>query len=270
VPRLEQLPTEDMREVVRIATELYQRDQGQIEAARQREGLIAAAAEVDLPAAYLERAAATLHAQRVEAIRGRRRRRNTLLAIVGLTGGLGFGWRLTHQPPPAPALYDFNNAPTHQWTLGHNAETQAKLVFTNEPNHGGVAALTVERFGPRAADGTYNANLNSSDVPPTLAGYRHVSFLARGEGLPHIRLYLENGPTERWRSPELPLTTDWQPQVLEMRQFEHQTRASSGASWQRASRRAPRTIETLSFKVGHFVNDVNARGKVFVDDLRFE
>jgi hypothetical protein len=255
---------------VRIATELFQRDQGQIEAVRQREGLIAAAAELDLPAEYLERAAATLHAQRVEAIRQRRRRRNSILAVLGLVVGLGGGWRILHPPPPVPALYDFNNAPPRQWVPDANQETRATLAFANEPNHGGVAVLTVQRFGARASDGTYYANLNSTDVPPSLAGFRKVSFLARGDGLPHIRLYLENGPTERWRSPELPLTADWQQQVLELRQFERQTRAAPAAAWQRASYRSPRTLETLSFKLGHFVNDVNARGKVLIDDLRFE
>lgn len=268
--QLEQLPTEDMREVLRIATELYQRDQGQMEVAREREGLIAAAAEVDLPAEYLERAAATLHTQRVAAIRTRRRRRNGVLAVAGLTGGVGLGWQLMHLPPPAPLLYNFNNPPAHQWTLGKNDETRAQLAFPQEPNRDGVASLTVERFGARGPDGTYNANINSSDVPPSLAGFRKVTFFARTEGLPHLRLYLENGPNERWRSPELTLTGEWQPQALELRQFERQTRASPSAPWQRASSRAPGKIETLSFKVGHFVNDVSARGKVLVDDLRFE
>jgi hypothetical protein len=270
VLRLEHLPREDMREVVRIATELYEKDQGQIEVARERQSLVEAAAEVDLPPAYLERAAAALHMRRVEAIRRRRRRRSTVFAVAGVLGALGGGWRLSHPPRPAPALYDFNDAPARQWVLDPNPETDASLAFESEPGHGGVASLTIRRFGARASDGTYFANLNSSDVPPRVSGYQRVSFLARSDGLPHVRLYLEAGPTERWRSPEIPLTSDWQQHVLELRQLERQTRDSTAAPWRSANYRAPRTLEKLSFKVGYFVNDVTARGKLLVDDLRFE
>jgi hypothetical protein len=268
--RLETVRTEDMREVVQIATELFQREQGELEAAKQRQGLVEAAAELDLPAEYLERAAAQLHAQRVAEIRERRARRTSVFAVLGLAIGLWGGWRVFNPPPPDPALYDFNTAPTQQWVLERNPETEAVLGFESEADRGGVAAVTIERFGIRAADGTYYANLNSSDPPATLRGYRSVSFRVRGEGLPHVRLYLEAGPTERWRSPELPVGDTWQEQRLDLKQFEYQTRRSPSDTWRRDRYRGPDRIERLSFKVGHFVNDVGDRGRIFIDDLRFE
>src|SRR5262245_21890563 len=115
--RLKDVATEQMPEVVRLASELYEQERGEIVAAGERQAAVEAAAEVGLPPEYLERAAELLHARRVEQIHQRRRRSRTLWAALGVALGLWGGWSVLHRPPPAPARYDFNQAPARQWTL---------------------------------------------------------------------------------------------------------------------------------------------------------
>lgn len=257
--RMKDVPPEQMAEVVRVAGELYDEEQAQTQ---ERRATVAAAAEMGLPKEYLERAAALVHARRVEQIGRGRRRRAGLLAGLGVALAIGGGWVVTHPRPAAPITYNFQN-PQQQWAEESNPESQAAVTFAN-----GTATIHVDHFGAQAGSDQFFVYLNTKDVPQTLAGYRTVSFRAGGS-LPHLRLYLENGG-ERWRSPNLPLTPNGQVFRLPLDQFDHQSRDSSTGKWQKVDSSAPGHVEQLSFKVGYYINAVTAHGDVQVSDLRFQ
>jgi hypothetical protein len=267
---LKDVPPAEMPEVLRVASELYARDRAEIERAEQSHELKQAAEELDLPAECLERAAAVVHAEKAAQIRETRRRRNGALAVLGVALALWGGWRVMNPPPPAPVAYTFSPASSAQWTLDLNSGSQARVTFDAQTGRDGAAVVTVDRFGARERDGQFFVNLDSTQVPPTLAGYRTVTFRVRGSGLDQVRLYLEAGPTERWRSPPMPVSGDWQEHRLRLEQFDYQRRRSSADTWRRESYRQPGAIERLSIKLGHYVNEVGDRGSVAIDDLRFE
>jgi hypothetical protein len=257
--RLKDVPPEEMAEVVRVAGALYDRESAE---ARERKATIDAAVEMEIPEAYLERAAAEVHARRVEQVRRKQQRRGGVLVALVAAVGIGGGTLFLRTPPPAAWTLD-TGAPAVV-TLDKNAQTRA--VTTVED---GATTLWVERFG-KEADGDYYANL-AMEPPPTLSGYQTVRLRVRGEGgLRQARLYLENGPTERWRSPAIALTEDWRTVTLPLHRFERQTRAQAGGNWRVTTQRAPGSVRQLSLKVGEFMNDVSARGKAAVDDVRFE
>lgn len=262
--RLENVSPEEMPEVVRIASELYERDQGKKAQDQERQAYVDAAGEVGLPEEYLHRAAAELQVRRAEQIRRRRRMRQGLLAALAAVVALGGLWQITHRPPPPPVYYTFQAGGSSSWRLNTNPETQATVTFEN-----GVATIHVDHFGPPGSS-TYFANLDTSDVPPSLAGYNAIQFQAQGKGLASLRLYLENGPTERWRSPALPLTSAWQTQTVPLSAFDYQTRSSSVDTWRREAYRPPGHVERLSFKVGNYVNPVDSQGDASVQDLSFK
>jgi hypothetical protein len=272
-PVLDHVPAEDMAAVLQLATELYARDQALSEDALQRGAALAAADELGVPAAYMERAAAEVHARRIEDVLRRRRNRRLVLGALGASavGALGLwgGWRLTHRPSPPAIVYTFDANPENRWRLNLNPESSASLAFESRPDGGGAAAIRVERFGPDAG-GAFFVNLDSTNGPQDLGRYERVSFSTRGAGLPQLRLYLEASATERWRSPPVPVVDGWQEQRLRLDQFERQTRDSASAAWRTAPYRSPGRIERLSFKLGSFVNDVQARGTVMIGGARVE
>jgi hypothetical protein len=116
-PRLEDLPTAEIPEVLRIASELQARDRAEAERASHRRALLKAAAEAGLPAEYLERAAAELHARRAARLRRRQRWQWAAAAALGLALRVALSPSQTqvapyppqsifrsipHPPPPVP------------------------------------------------------------------------------------------------------------------------------------------------------------------------
>ena len=186
--RMKDVPPDQMAEVVRVAGELYDAEQAQTQ---ERRATVAAAAEMGLPKEYLDRAASVVHARRVEQIATQRRRRAGLLVGIGVAATLGGGWFVTHPRPAAPLVYSFQPS---QWTQESDPASKAAVTFAN-----GAATLHVDHFAMPAGGDQFFVNLNTKDVPSTLAGYRTVSFRAQSAGLPNVRLYLESAD-ERWRS----------------------------------------------------------------------
>lgn len=258
--RVKDVPPDQMAEVVRVAGELYDKEQADTQ---ERRATVAAAAEMGLPKEYLDRAAALVHARAVERVTKRRRRNLGLVIGIGAAVAIGGGWFVTHPRPAAPVTYDFQN-PAQQWNQSSNPESQANVSFA-----GGIATIHVDRFGMPAGGDQFFVNLDTKDVPPALAGYRTVSFRASSAGLPNLRLYLES-PDERWRSPNLPLTRAGQVFHLNLNQFDHQTRDSSTGKWHGVGASAPGHVERLSFKVGYYVNAADAHGDAKVSELRFQ
>ncbi len=264
--RLNNVPEEDMPEVVRIASELYERDREQTAQDQARQAVVDAAGEVGLPRQYLERASAELHARRVAAVQRRRKVRLAAVAaaVVALGGMLAV--RLIPSgpaPPRAPYQIALN---ADQWYPNINPESRARITFSQD----GTATLHVDRFDAPPGSSNYFVNLDSTRVPPSLSGYHTVRFSLRGRGLPNVRVYLENGPTERWRSPAIPVTGEWRQKSVPFSDFELQTRSSATAGWHVGGYRPPETIRELSFKIGTYVNDRAAHGDVQLRQPGFE
>ncbi|HLV80411.1 MAG TPA: hypothetical protein VKT32_09015 [Chthonomonadaceae bacterium] len=265
--RLEQISPEEMPKVVQIASQLYEQDRTKEAEAQERQAYVDAAKEVDLPPEYMERAAAELQTRRIAEVKQRRRVRNGVLATLGGVVALAGLWKVTHRPPEPPTVYHFA---AQQWRLDVNPETKANVTFQSVDGRENVAVLHVDQFTPRASDGQYFVNLDTTQTPRSLASYRTASFFVRGDGLNTVRLYLEAGPTERWRSPAIPATDAWQQQTVDLKQFDHQVRPSASAPWQRAdASQQPDRVEKLSFKVGSYMNDASAHGDIALDDLEF-
>lgn len=272
--RLKDLPPAEMDEVVRVASELYQRDQRAEEDQLERQHVVAAAEEVGLPGEYLELAAAEIHQRRVAETIARSGRKRWKLAAVGIVAGVAaavaFGVsRTTTSVAPFAApqtIESFSSEPALRWELNHNPQTQSTVRFTTDEQRGEVALVQVDRLG-RSADGKYWANLDMNQGGVDLTARKSVAFDVRGQGLPRVRLYLENGALERWRSPALSVPSGWETRSVPLNQFEYQTRASSTASWSVHRYQPPKQVRQLSFKLGDFVNDVNARGTVALDNV---
>jgi len=269
--RLENIPPEQMPEVVRIASELYSKDQAQDAEAQERQATVDAAAEIGLPEAYLHRAAEELHARRVEEVQHRRHRRFGLLALAGAVLVMGSGAAIVSRlqtPPPttsqitAPASTIAPVFTSGSWQLNTNPGTQATVSFVNN-----TAVLQVQRF---VADTSshFTANLNNLDGAKNLAGFQAITFRMQGT-LPHVRLYLENGG-ERWRSPELSVEGQERLVRIDLSQFERQIRGGADSAWQKSGYKPPTWVENLSFKTGWYVNDIQASGDLTLSDLRFE
>lgn len=265
--RLKDLPPEEMSEVVRLASEIQDRE---TDTAREHRATVDAAAEVGISEEYLERAAAEVHARRVAAITEKRRKRRTAVAAgavlvgVGLIGGGLVVSRKAPLPPrsapPAAVAVSVDAA-----TLERTAGVQASLAQNNSES-----VLTVARF-TRDSSGTYNANITLAPPKPSLAGYRTANFTLRGTGgLKQIRLDIQNGPTERWKGPLIAVPADKKNVSVSLRDFTYQQRDSSGAPWRSKSYRAPGDVTRLGFKTGDTVNPFTASGSVSVGDLRFE
>ena len=265
--RLESLSQEEVGDVMELAARMYEEEQAAAEETYAIEDLKNAAEELDIPPEYVDRAAELWQTRKVAQQRQRRQRMIFVTAGLGLFLLLGGVWRATHPPAPPPLQHEtFEAAPAQTWTLRQNAETDATLQF-GAGEQGTAAVIEVERFGVRGTDGKYFANLESRQIPAHLGRYHKISFQVQGAGLDHIRLYLEAGD-ERWRSPVLPVTENWQTQQLSFRQFDYQVRA--GDQWRTRRYRPPRQVERFSFKTGRTVNPQEAHGQVRIDEIRFE
>ncbi len=259
--RFDDLEPDEMPEALRGAVRDREREQ---EREMERAAMQEAATEMGLTPEHLDRAAADAHARRVAEVRRGRRIRNAVIAGVVALLAAGAGYRALNPPAPEPTAYTFASA-SQGWVGEHNPLTVARLRA-----EGGRGVVEVERFVAEG-DGRYWANLNTSAVPASLDGYREVSLRVRGDGgLPRVRLFLENGPTERWRSPDVPVGRDWSTVRFRLDQFEHQTRDHSGAPWRSRRGGTPDGVTGVSIKVGQPFNTPDARGRVEVDDLRIE
>lgn len=259
--RFDDLQPDEMPEAMRAAVRDHERE---TEQARDRAAFAEAAEELGISSHQLDRAAADLHLKKVEEVRRARRLRNMLLSAGVAVLALGAGYRVLNPPPPDPIEYRWQT-PSQTWSGEVNARSTARAL-----EEGGSGVIQVERFVAED-DGRYWANLNTASVPESLEGYRTVTLRIRGEGtLRHARLFLENGPTERWRSPDIAVGPEWRTVTLRLEQFEHQTRDGGGDRWRTGRGGSPDDVTELSLKTGHPFNPPDARGRVQIDDLRIE
>ena len=269
--RLEQVTPEEMPEVARVASELFEADreaeERRTDAKDYARAASAAAEEMGLPREYMERAAELVQERRIAHVRRRRRRNMGLLAGLGaLIAVWGGGRVVVHRAPPAATTYSLLNTAAFPWHLDTNAETRASVSRQNVDARE-AAVLRVDSFA-RNGTGAYWANLTTGFRPRDLSGYQHITFQVRGTGLRTVRLFLEAGPDERWRSQPISLTPRWQEHRLALDSFDHQTKL--GNHWQRVNYTAPGQVERFSFKVGDYMNDISAKGEVAVTTLELD
>jgi hypothetical protein len=259
VLRFKDVPPEEMSEVVRVASELHDRETDET---RERNSTVAAAEEVGIPEEYLERAAAEVHKRRVAAVlKKRRKRRITVgaLAAAAVIGGIGAVTYRSVKPPAAIT------APVAGATLEKTTGVDATVT-----QQGSETTLTVKQFS-RDEKGTYNANISLASPQSSLSGFRTAKFTLQGSGsLKQIRLDIQNGPTERWKGPLVRVPTEKTPISVSLRDFTYQQRESSDAPWRSTNSRSIDTVTRLGFKSGDTVNPIDATGSVTVGDIRFE
>ncbi len=263
-------PAQEMDAVLDRARRLFEREEVSLE----RRAALAAAEELGIPPAYLERAAAELHAERAARIRAQRRRRRltwgTLAALTLLAAAAGGGYLVTREEPRPPIAVAAVAEPREGWRLNLNAGSSAALITAERDGHA-VPGVRVDQFAAPAGDAEgYFVNLDSVTGPLLLRGYDQLTFAVRGSGLPLVRVYLEASATERWRSPAIPVTEAWTVHTLALDRFERQIRDSTSAPWRTVAYRAPGRVERLSFKLGGFINDITARGEIVFDAVRVE
>lgn len=268
------------RRVMDRALEIQSRQAREGEEKVRDAAMRAAAAEVGVDPALLEQAEAELKAEdearaaaaekakqaRERAAKERNAKLGRVaryLAVAGaLTLGVGVAWRVLSPPPPEPWVEAFSEP--GRWALDVNPGTVAGSAFEEEAGRGTVGVIRVESFAP-GADGKFVTNLDSVGTLD-LSAFSQASFDVRGEGLGTVRLYLEQGDV-RWRSPAVPVTSAWTTHTLPFTSFERQQRTQG---WKVTGWSHPETVDTLSFKVGHYMNGPEARGEVRIDDLTME
>jgi hypothetical protein len=262
--RYDDLQPDELPEVLREAVRRQEVDEREREVRLDRESYAQAAEEMGISRVELDRAAAETHAATVTRIRRGRRIRNTVAgAAVALLAAAGV-YRVANPPAPEPTTYTFQSA-AQAWSGDFNPRSAGSAR-----QDGGRGVIVVERFLAED-DGRYWANLNTTSVPASVKGHETITLRIRGDGgLGEARVFLENGPTERWRSPPIPVEAGWRTIQLRMDQLEHQTRLDSRAPWRSRGGGDPDAVTGVSIKVGHPFNPTNARGRVEVDDLRIE
>lgn len=261
--RLQDLPPEQRGEAVRTASELYDKETTE---QRELKATVDAAEEVGIPAEYLERASAEIHARRVAEIKARRKRNRIIAGAAVGTALLGLVGTKTYNALQTPAPVAIQVAQTTGTTFRLNPSSEGELLREN-----GRAVLRVNRFVPEK-NGSYFANIDVVPSVRQIGRYRSVTFSVGGSGsLQQMRLYLENG-NERWRSQAFAVPTDPQKVTLNLKQFEYQQRDQRTGNWRTptGSYKSPDTVGNLSFKVGEFMNPPSASGEVSIGNVTFE
>jgi hypothetical protein len=258
-----------LNRAVELQSEVDRRARDAQETAALRE----AAREVGVEPEVFDRAAAEVAEQAraearaaADAARGRSRAwalaaGAAAVAAVGLGGVFVVGWATREPPAPPPVTVGFEGPAG--FGLDASPGTRASLRFAEEAGRGRVAVVEVDGTAP-AADGTWHVNLDATEVPANPGAFRSVSFDVKGS-LPNVRLYLEVGADERWRSPPIAVGSDWTRREVPLTAFEHQVRRDG--AWKVVGSELPERLDAVSFKVGHYVNPPDATGDVWLDDL---
>ena len=264
-------PTDD--EILGRALELQAKDQSAEEAERARESQAEALAELGVAPDYLLRAEEDLQRERYTLTKKALARKRTLINVFLVICIVGVVVSFTNAPalPSAsqPWVQSFDT-PMGDWSVVTSPGTEATARALDDPKRGKVVAFEVTKFDEeKAKKGRYYANLRLNLPTPTLRGMKRVTLWVRGEDLKATRLYIRGSETERWRSPEIPLSAEWVQHTLPLNAFEPQERKKKGKKWKRSAPIPMSTAELIQLKVGYFMNEASARGTVYYDDLVF-
>jgi hypothetical protein len=262
VLKLKDVPQEQMGEVVRIASEMYDKEHQE---KQERSSTVAAAEELGIPEEYLERAAKELQEKRIAEARIKQERKRRLLVGGSIVGSIAVGATLLgglffRQVPAAPTLLISPAIVQPQPRI--NPGTVAEVG-----TQGNTYVLKVDQFGG-AANGGYFANMNIP-LNTSLANHRTMTFTVKGEGIPQAKVFLENG-AERWRTAQAFTVTN-QPQTITINLDNMIRQEQRGGGFRDAgSRSRPAQVENISIKVGEQINSPNVSGTVEISDIQFK
>ena len=175
-------------------------------------------------------------------------------------------WGLLRTPTAdEPYSDDFT---TKNWSSYCNTGTTCNLSWRQDDTQGTYAQFTVSQF--RQLTKKYFANIRARTPPDTMKGYETMTFKAKGTGLDYICVYIRGDKKRRWRSPKLALTPTWTEYTVKLTDFVYQERSNKKSQWAKEDFEDFGYVDRVQFKLGTFVNDINSKGSVGVDDLEFK
>ncbi|MEE2829824.1 MAG: hypothetical protein VX498_11605 [Myxococcota bacterium] len=256
------------------ALELQQELEEQEASQEARANLAAAAQELGVAPEFLLRAEEELIEEHERQAAQRKKWKHRAFSLVLGLLALGVIASFFYSPPPplaeGPWAESFD-AVVSDWSFTSSPGTQAHGgQVEDDSERGRVAAMVVDRFDPGSAKkGRYFANLRANHPPSTMRGYQTMRLWTRGEGLDTVRIYIRGDSRTRWRSPAIPAGKTWQQHTVPLDSFTFQQRQNKGKKWKVKKSRPMGRVERLQLKVGYFVNEADAKGVLFIDDLEF-
>jgi hypothetical protein len=279
---------------------LYEQDQAQWQ---QRQALAGALEEMQIPAEYVERAAAEVARE----LKGRNRRAIALLAAMSCIGAAV--WAFRQRPnllsssvvavatpasaagesaidiPTSPGTYALKftlgiaqgfagSESIGGWRFEHNVDTEATLSLINDgPDHF-YGHIDVKAFVPDAevgpGDEAFSLNLTSNDGSWTFIDEHTLSFRARAEGVTGIRFTGAHYGQEMWSSEPIELNSTWKTYAIDLDHLHHFVK-SKDEKWHLAGNGAPDhigdLISNIQLDMGEHVNDINAHGYIDIGDV---
>jgi hypothetical protein len=258
--KLKDVPQEQMGEVVRIASEMYDKEHQE---KRERSSTVAAAEELGIPEEYLERAAKELQEKRIAEARLRQEKRRRFLIGGGIAAAaVAIGLAVVRPVPPAAAL-----SLTPQTTQAIVTSNPGSDVVVTPSGNGWL--LNVRQFVPQ--NGRYSGNADIKLPTAVQRGHNNVSLaLTPNRGnIPKVRIFFEGGtPNQRWKGPDVSLTGGSAQVNVPLNDFIRQTRPSSGAEWRDVGKGKPTGADTLSIKTGYPINPPDVSGEIGIDNVQ--
>ncbi len=250
-------------ETLRLAVELHAKDQEELQ---KRLATEAAMEEASVPPEYLRRAE-EMRKQQAEA--KAKRRQVPLIFAACLVPPLALAAYLAFlRAPSTPIEETFASAPELRWTLETSPGTHANVAF-----QGGRATIKVDNFAV-APDGTQKgrhwATLRSIDGRKNLRTLNQLTFRARGEGLSRVRFRFVEGKRS-WVTPAFLVDGNWKDYRVSLGQLDkyerkNDTERSDGAF----DDRVRSSVAEIQIQTGSFVNPLDAKGTLEVDDVRLK
>lgn len=257
------VPAEEQSELFRLADEMQRRD---LEADREHRSASDAAAELGVSPEYLEKAAAELHARRLEAIE-RNRRRNRWIAIGVVVLALGSLWAMMRPAPrrmaptsgvvaSSPLVLDLSGASLRQSSPDPSA---AKVAY-----EGGRLTVDIQSMVPGSSDKHF-ANVV---IPISRPGdYRRARVTFSGSGLAAMRIDLEDGNV-RWKNANIPVESGTRTETIDLTRSTKQNRR--GDKWRNVAWSPTGPARELVLKFGDTVNSEDSRGAVQIEKIVLE
>ena len=252
--RHKDIPSDQQGELFRIADAMQRADR---EAERESASAADAAEELGVSPEYLERAAAELHARRLERIQ-RNRIRNRWIAVgvvvvaVGvLWSALGGAGRSSRAPRPAAVVSQsipLDSAFVRPGSQGIRLTPAA-----------GAATIEIDRTGTAGAKGAF---ANVAFPLPASMPRRMVEATVRGEGVGQLRVDIEDGEV-RWKGANASLSAPSTKVSFDSSRMVRQVRR--GGKWRNALWLPPDSAKEIVFKFGDTVNPEGSRGTVVLE-----
>jgi len=257
------VPAEEQSELFRLADEMQQKD---ADHAREHRSATEAAAELGVAPEYLEKAAAELHARRLEKIE-RNRKRNRGLAIgfvVFAIAGMWFSMR------PAPRR--IASAPAA--TISKPLTLAFEGASVRHSSDVADAATASARGGKLEIDirsmsaGKNRRHFANVAIPISIPGnYRKALVTFSGSGVSNLRVDLEDGNV-RWKSPNIRVESGTRTEAIDLTRATKQERRND--NWRNVAWSPPGSARELVLKFGDTINPAGTRGTVVVEKIVLE